>query len=199
MERYMYRRLTHRQPLAFALSLAAAMAIVAPSRAALAQNAMDAKSAAFLRQQYLMDMDSLHAKVMALATAIPEDKYSWRPQAGVRSVGEVLGHLAGEWYYYLPQSVGAKPHADYASPRESLPKLEKVAGKQAMLDQLNTSWAYGRAQLAAADPATLTGNYKPWGVSLAQAAFGMTGDQHEHLGQLIAYARANGVKPPWSK
>ena len=195
----MSRRLMHRHPSAVALSLAAAMAIVAPVRAALAQHAMDAKSAAFLRQQYLMDMDSLHAKVMALATAIPEDKYTWRPQAGVRSVGEVLGHLAGEWYYYLPQSVAAKPQADYASPRESLPKLEKVAGKQAMLDELNKSWTYGRAQLAAADPATLTGNYKPWGVSLAQAAFGMTGDQHEHLGQLIAYARANGVKPPWSK
>jgi hypothetical protein len=24
-------------------------------------------------------------------------------------------------------------------------------------------------------------------------------DLHEHLGQLIAYARMNGVKPPWSK
>jgi uncharacterized damage-inducible protein DinB len=188
-----------RQSLGLALSLAAAVAIATPARAALAQDAMDAKSAAFLRQQYLTDMDTLHAKVLALATAIPEDKYSWRPQPGVRSVGEVLGHFAGEWYFYLPQSVAAKPHADYTSPRESLPKLEKLAGKQAMLDELNKSWAYGRAQLAAADPAALTGNYKPWGVSLAQAAFGMTGDQHEHLGQLIAYARANGVKPPWSK
>ena len=195
----MSRRLMRRHPIALVLSLIAATAIVTPVRAAFAQDAMDAKSATFLRQQYLMDMDSLHAKVMALATAIPEDKYSWRPQAGVRSVGEVLGHFAGEWYYYLPQSVAAKPAPGYESPSESLPKLEKVAGKQAMLGELNKSWAYGRAQLAAADPATLTGNYKPWGVSLAQAAFGMTGDQHEHLGQLIAYARANGVKPPWSK
>ena len=192
-------RLMRRQSLGLALSLAAAATIVSPLRTARAQDVMDVKAAALLRHQYLADMDTVHAKVMALATAIPEDKYSWRPQAGVRSVSEVLGHLAGEWYYYLPQSVAGKPAPGYESPRESLPKLEKVAGKQAMLDELNTSWAYGRAQLAAADPATLTGNYKPWGVSLAQAAFGMTGDQHEHLGQLIAYARANGVKPPWSK
>ena len=195
----MSRRHMRRHPIALVLSLVAATAIITPAHAAFAQDAMDARSATFLRQQYLMDMDSLHAKVMALASAIPEDKYSWRPQAGVRSVGEVLGHFAGEWYYYLPQSVAGKPAPGYESPRESLPKLEKVAGKQAMLDELNTSWAYGRAQLAAADPAVLTGNYKPWGVSLAQAAFGMTGDQHEHLGQLIAYARTNGVKPPWSK
>jgi hypothetical protein len=27
----------------------------------------------------------------------------------------------------------------------------------------------------------------------------MTDDLHEHLGQLIAYARSIGVKPPWNK
>jgi hypothetical protein len=32
-----------------------------------------------------------------------------------------------------------------------------------------------------------------------QLAFGMTGDLHEHLGQLIAYARSVNVVPPWSK
>jgi hypothetical protein len=51
----------------------------------------------------------------------------------------------------------------------------------------------------ASKPADLTGKYKPWGMTLDQAAFGMTGDQHEHLGQLIAYARSVGVTPPWSK
>jgi uncharacterized damage-inducible protein DinB len=181
------------------LSLAVLLAVVAPLRAAHAQAVMDARSATFLREQYLTDMDSVHAKVMALASAIPEDRYDWRPGPGVRSVGEVLGHLAGEWYYYLPMSVAAKPAAAYSNPRESLPALEKIAGKQAMLDELAKAWTYGRAQLAGADPAQLTGRYKPWGVSLAQAAFGMTGDQHEHLGQLVAYARANGVAPPWSK
>jgi uncharacterized damage-inducible protein DinB len=192
-------RLMRRHPIGLALSLTIATAIVTPLRVAHAQDVMDAKSAAFLRQQYLSDMDSVHAKVMALATAIPEDKYAWRPQAGVRSVGEVLGHVAGEWYYYLPQSVAANPPANFGSPGEALPKIEKIAGKQAMLDELNKSWAYGRAQVAAADASKLTGNYKPWGMSLPQAAFGMTGDQHEHLGQLIAYARANGVTPPWSR
>jgi uncharacterized damage-inducible protein DinB len=27
----------------------------------------------------------------------------------------------------------------------------------------------------------------------------LIGDQHEHLGQSIAYARSNSVVPPWSK
>ena len=190
--------LVRRTPMILATSLAVALAIT-PARVTSAQNAIDAKAAASLRDQYLADMDSLHAKVMALANAIPEDKYSWRPAAGVRSVAEVLGHFAGEWYFYLPQSVAGKPPADFGAPRERLQKIEKIAGKQAMLDELNRAWAHGRAQLAAADPSQLTGTYKPWGATLAQAAFGMSGDQHEHLGQLIAYARSNGVTPPWTK
>ena len=31
------------------------------------------------------------------------------------------------------------------------------------------------------------------------AAFTLLFDQHEHLGQSIAYARTNNVVPPWSK
>lgn len=191
-----------RRPVGLVFTLLIASANAAPLRGVAAQSAapaMDARSAALVRDKYLSDMDSVHAKVIALATAIPEGKYTWRPQPGVRSVSEVLGHLAGEWYFYLPQSVAGKPPANFGNPRESLPKIEKIAGKQAMLDELNKAWTYGRAQLATADVSQLTGKYKPWGVTLPEAAFGMAGDQHEHLGQLIAYARANGVKPPWSK
>jgi hypothetical protein len=36
-------------------------------------------------------------------------------------------------------------------------------------------------------------------MTLDGASLAMAGDLHEHLGQLIAYARAVGVKPPWSK
>ena len=35
--------------------------------------------------------------------------------------------------------------------------------------------------------------------SAVDAAFGIGGDLHEHLGQMIAYARMNKIVPPWSK
>jgi uncharacterized damage-inducible protein DinB len=181
------------------LALVVTLAAAAPMMTARAQDAMDAKTAGFLRDRYVADMDSVHAKIMALAAAIPEDKYSWRPAAGVRSVSEVLMHLASEWMFYTPMSVGGKPPADFGPPRETLPRLEKITGKADVIAQLDKGWAYGRQQLTSADPAALTGQYAPWKVTLAEAAFGMTGDQHEHLGQLIAYARSVGVKPPWSK
>jgi uncharacterized damage-inducible protein DinB len=181
------------------LTLAAlAMAIAMPA-AARAQDVLDAKSAATVRDQYLADLDTLHSKIMQLANAIPADKYSWRPAEGVRSISEALMHVASEWYLFAPMSVAGKAPADFGAPREALPKLEKITAKADVIQQLDKSWAHCKSQLSAADPAQLTGKYKPWGVSLPEAAFGMAGDLHEHLGQLIAYSRSVGVKPPWSR
>ncbi len=183
----------------FALPLALAATLCLPSRQVLGQALIDAKFAAILRHQYMTDLDSVHVKIMALANAIPEDKYSWRPAPGVRSISEVLMHMAAEWSYYLPGSVGGKPPADFGPPRETLPKMEKITAKKDVLEQLTKGWAYGRAQVVATDPAALTGTLQTWKIPFGAATYDMTGDQHEHLGQLIAYARSVGVKPPWSK
>lgn len=181
-------------------SLVAMAALVAGTRDLVAQKVIDAKTASYLRDRYLADMDTVHAKVMALANAFPPDKYSWRPAQGVRSVSEVLMHVASEWFYYGPLSVGAKPPADFGPPQQTLPKLEKdFTTKAQVLEQLAKGWTYYVAQMKAVDASKLTGRYAPWNSTLAQAAFVMTGDQHEHLGQLIAYARSVGVQPPWSK
>jgi DinB superfamily len=164
-----------------------------------AQDAIDSKSAMEIRDRYLADLDTLHSKVMALANAIPDDKYDWRPTPGVRSVSEALMHIASEWYYYTPMSVAMKAPEGFGAPQETLPKLEKITKKADVIAELNKSWDHCKGQLTGADPSKLTGKYKPWGVSLPEAAFGMAGDLHEHLGQMIAYARSVGVKPPWSK
>jgi uncharacterized damage-inducible protein DinB len=171
---------------------------------------MDARSAAHLRDSYINDLDSLHAKVLALATAIPADKYAWRPGSGVRSVSEVLMHIASEWYVFTPMSVASAAPPDFVpattTPAErrtamnaKLKAMETTTNKDAVLADLDKSWAYCKSQLTSADPSLLTGRYKPWGVPLDDAAFIMAGDLHEHLGQLIAYSRMLGVKPPWSK
>ena len=163
------------------------------------QDVLDAKSAVHIRQVYLADLDTLHAKITALAIAIPEDKYMWRPAAGVRSIAEVLTHVAHEWYYYVPTSVGGAPPADFGNPRAAETRMSAITKKSEVLDQLAKSWSHTRAQVESVDAAHLTGTYKPWGTTIDNAALLMAGDLHEHLGQLIAYARMNGVKPPWTK
>ena len=44
-------------------------------------------------------------KFVALAKAIPAEKYDWRPGAGVRSVGEVIRHVASD-NYLIPAALG---------------------------------------------------------------------------------------------
>jgi uncharacterized damage-inducible protein DinB len=187
------------------IALTSGVLLAAAVPAALAQDAptFDAKAAAHIRASYLTDMDTLHSKILALANAIPADKYSWRPAAGVRSVSEVLMHVVSEWYHWAPASIGGKAPADFPAARPELMAklqgLEKTTAKADVLDALNKSWAHCKAQLSGADPASITGKYKPWGMTVDAAALAMSGDLHEHLGQLIAYARSVGVKPPWSK
>jgi uncharacterized damage-inducible protein DinB len=185
-----------------ATSLAALLALaVLPLRQAAAQEGLNAASALEMRAKYLADLDTVHVKVLALANAIPADKYSWRPGEGVRSVSETFMHIATEWYLYVPMLIGAKPYAEMGAPRELGTKLNAITNKAEVIDYLNKSWAYGKAQVESVDAAKLAGKMKLFGreVTFPEMTFGMAGDLHEHLGQLIAYARMNKVVPPWSK
>ncbi len=171
---------------------------LAPSASG-AQDVLDAKSASLLHSEYRADLTLVHDKLLALAEAIPADKYSWRPSPDVRTVSEVLMHVAGEWYYICPISVAGKPPADFGAPGEAMRTLERTTAKADVLGQLAKSWDHCTAALGSADPAQLLGKYEPAKMSLARAALRVAGDQHEHLGQLITYARSLGVKPPWSR
>ena len=183
----------------FSVVVPLALALVILPQVARGQDVLDARSAVHIRDVYLADLDTLHAKITALAMAIPEDKYPWRPFAGVRSISEVLTHVVHEYYYFVPTSVGGAPPSDFGPPLAAEKRLSAITKKSQILDELAKSWAHTRAQLGSVDAAHLTGTYKPWGTTIDTASLLMAGDLHEHLGQLIAYARMNGVKPPWSK
>jgi hypothetical protein len=104
-----------------------------------------------------------------------------------------------EGYSFIPNSFGAKP-ADLGS-REEMGKLRTLSDKAQVIDHLNKGFAHAKKELEALDPATLTGKRKVMGrdLSAIDASLAIGGDLHEHLGQLIAYARTNHIVPPWSK
>ena len=181
------------------LAVAAALSAAALAPSALRAQDFDAKTAAHVKEAYMADLDTLHARFIALANAIPADKYSWRPTEGVRSISEAFMHVANEWYVYVPMSLAGLPPADFGAPRETMPKNEKITAKADVIAQLEKSWAHTQAQVAAADVSKMGGKYGRFNMTIDAAAMNMTGDLHEHLGQLIAYARSVGVKPPWSK
>jgi hypothetical protein len=180
------------------LSLAAIVCLAAtPARA---QDVINKEGAALVKASFIGDLENLRAKFVALAEAFPQDKYTWRPMDGVRSVSEVLMLAAMEGYSFIPNSFGAKP-ADI--PREEMAKLRTLTDKAQVIEHLNKGFAHAKKELEALDPATLTAKRKimvsPNPLAVTDIALGIGGDLHEHLGQLIAYARMNKIVPPWSK
>ena len=133
-------------------------------------------------------------QLIALAEAIPPEKYGWRPGPGVRSTSEVIMHIAIDNFWLL--SVTGPPMPKDLTSNE----LEKsVTGKPDVLNWLRRSLEAvktGRTGLKAGDlirkvkiegrDATVDGIY-----------LRIIIHANEHMGQLIAYARINGLAPPW--
>ncbi|MEZ5417239.1 MAG: hypothetical protein R2708_07845 [Vicinamibacterales bacterium] len=170
---------------------------VTPARA---QDVISKEAAAELKASFLGDLEVMRGKFVGLAEAFPQDKYSWRPMDGVRSVSEVLMLAAMEGYGFIPNGFGGKPLPPPGGP-EGAAKMRAISDKAQVIDHLNKAFAHAKASLEAVDPATLTGKRTLFGQqrSTSQIAFLIGGDLHEHLGQLIAYARMNHIVPPWSK
>jgi hypothetical protein len=118
---------------------------------------------------------------------------------GVRSVAEVLMLAAFEGYSFIPTSFGGK--AANLGTREEAAKLRELTDKAQIIDHLNKGFAHAKKELEGLDAAALTGKRKVMGrdMSASQTALAIDGDLHEHLGQMIAYARMNKIVPPWSK
>jgi DinB family protein len=174
-----------------------ALALVALPAAAGAQDAAAKESATAVKAAFLADVEAMRAKFVGLAEVFPPDKYSWRPMDGVRSVSEVLMLIASEGYGFAPTAFGGKP----AMSREESGALSKVTDKTQVIEHLNKGFAYAKQTIEAIDPATLAGKRTVFGRerTLPEVVMFVAGDMHEHLGQLIAYARMNRIVPPWSK
>jgi DinB superfamily len=188
----------HLSPRCLVLALLASAALLAlPSVARAGQDAGAKESAAAVKAAFLADIDAMRTKFVGLAEAFPQDKYTWRPMEGVRSVSEVLMLIASEGYGFAPTAFGGKP----AMSREESGALSKVTDKAQVISHLNKGFAYAKQTLEAIDPATLVGKRNVFGQerTTPQIVLLVAGDMHEHLGQLIAYARMNHIVPPWSK
>jgi uncharacterized damage-inducible protein DinB len=140
------------------------------------------------------EFDHAARQITQLAEAIPADKYGWRPAPGVRSVSEVIMHLSIANYFLLAQT-GAKPPVD-------LTKLGKepdkgITAKDEVLKFLKASLDFVRTTAPTIDR---TKTLKLFGkdVTADGVLLRVLVHTHEHMGQLIAYARVNGVTPPWS-
>lgn len=177
---------------------AAVLALLVPlSLAAQAQNNAKPRPAApktGFRAEFLAGLDEVQDKITALVNATPESKWNWRPADGVRSFGEVYGHIAGG-NYFLATFLGVQAPSD-------VPKdLEKITDKKQMLAEMKRSFDHLRSAINSTTDADLEKSVKMFGSQTSERGVYVTilNHLHEHLGQGIAYARMNGITPPWSR
>jgi hypothetical protein len=151
----------------------------------------------------LKDISGVEEKVMALAKAMPDSALAWRPGPGVRSTAEVFQHIAAD-NYFMPALMGT------ATPKETgITKDYKTAAewekkpmdKATVMSELTKSFAFLKSSLSATTAAQLDTPLEVFGQKSTTRGLWISAATHlhEHLGQLIAYARTNKVTPPWSK
>lgn len=134
-------------------------------------------------------------RYVALAEAVPQEKYSYRPGKGVRSFGEILTHMIGA-NYGLPSIVGVKPPAN--APKNA--DLAKLTDKKEIIAKLKASFEHTRNAVKGMSKADLEKDVKFFGndTTYRGVLSFMNAHTNQHLGNLVTYARVNNIVPPWS-
>jgi uncharacterized damage-inducible protein DinB len=123
-------------------------------------------------------------KLVTLAEAFPEAKYEVNFADGVRTVGDVLRHVAF-WNAYLADSIRGQKADDAAN---ELAKSE-YATKARVMDALKRS---------ATDAGAAIAERSALPEEAAELVLGFIEHTSEHYGQLVVYARMSGIVPPAS-
>lgn len=178
------------------LFLILAFTLLPHSLAAQDKPAAAAPAVTGARGEFLAEIAYFEQRFTRLADAVPAEKYSWRPAEGVRSIGEVYAHVAAA-NYGIARALGT-PLPDGIDPKT----IMAAAGDKAKtLQNVKDSFAHFRAAILAIKDADLNNAQKMFGqdTTVRGAFFLYTGHAGEHLGQSIAYARQNGIVPPWTE
>ncbi len=136
-------------------------------------------------------------KIMQLAEAVPADKYDWSPEDGVRSFSGVFYHVISANYFFATK-LGAKlpEGVNMETLEQDLKTKEDIAPALKQSTDVITAAIKSLKDDALANKVEFP---FPGDYTTTTAALIALSHCNEHLGQLIAYSRMNGVTPPWSK
>jgi uncharacterized damage-inducible protein DinB len=144
-----------------------------------------------LQAAFAKDAGTLSDKFTGLARVM-SGKYDWKPGQGVRSVGDVFNLIVRENDMLAGVLSGAPNTGAKPAPVTDPEKLQEA---------LKASYVNLQKAVTGLSDNDLQAPVKLFGRDMTKqgALMLILEDQHEHLGQSIAYARTNGVVPPWSK
>jgi len=166
-------------------------AVCALAIALLAPWARAQSQPAGLQSAFAKDAGTLSDKFTGLARVM-SGKYDWKPAQGVRSVADVFNLIVRE-NGLLAGVLSGTPNTEA--------KPAPISDPERMQEALKASYLNLQKAITALSDNDLQTPVKLFGHDLTKqgAVMLLLVDQHEHLGQSIAYARSNGVVPPWSK
>jgi len=149
-----------------------------------------------IRGELIASMMDAGGKIQELATAIPDAKYTWKPSKDVRSAGQVFLHVVQE-NYMIPSFFGVKSTMSM----DELMKLDTQTMEPAKVRQmLKESYAWAQKAVTDTPDSELETQTDFFGQKMTKRSvmLVLASHSHEHLGQLIAYARSNNIVPPWT-
>jgi uncharacterized damage-inducible protein DinB len=149
-----------------------------------------------IRGELISSMRDAGGKIEELSTAIPDGKYTWKPSKDVRSTGQVFLHVV-QANYMLPKFFGVDPTMS----KDELMKLDTQTMEPAKIrEMLKESYAWAEKAISDTPDSELEAQTDFFGQKMTKRAamLALASHSHEHLGQLIAYARSNNIIPPWT-
>ncbi len=158
-------------------------------------------STSTLQSEMLADLGELRDKYLRLADAMPESAYGWRPEEGVRSVSEVYMHIVAANIGIVTSVLQVPPPAMADPAWYDFQNAESITDKMTIGEALAASFDYLAEVVQNSSDGRIQEAVDLFGeeTSVRGALLLVITHCHEHLGQSIAYARMNGVTPPWSQ
>ena len=153
------------------------------------------------RADVLGNLEYAQKQILDLENAIPDAKFHWRPNKDVRSINEVYSHIAFGNYLFGKFAGVAVPEGISMNSPDDEKAFEKITtDKKAIHEQLVKSFDFIKAGIKGLPDANLDNMTDFFGMKMTVRAVLITllTHMHEHLGQSIAYARMQGVVPPWT-
>ena len=151
------------------------------------------------RGEFIGQIQFVEGRLSQLLQAMPAKDFDWRPGEGVRSVGEVYMHTAFGNYLFIKVSGQPLP-ADINLDMKPQDWDVTVSGKEAIAKVMERSFTDLKAAAQNISESDLDKTVKVFGMEMTIRNFMISSlnHLHEHLGQSIAYARVNGIVPPWT-
>lgn len=166
------------------IGTAAALLVTAVSDPAFAQNAYTGAA----KSQW----DSIKANISKTAAKVGDENYSFKPTPQVRSLGEILGHVADANFQICGAAAGEKPTGG---------GYEKKTAKAEIIKGITDSIAYCDKVIASLDDAKGAATVNFFGGPTPKLAviFFNISHNNEHYGNLVTYMRLKNIVPPSSE